>query len=524
MNAATFGRWLYDHFGRVGQRGHPDDDVKKALWALHNQVRDFYRTLAKSTRFRLAIHGRTKDVKKLQQLLPADRTALLRILNAKTRNTDISAFIRLGKLVAHATDMPAMVNNPQAEFERRLAFYATSEGQNEIKHNEAITRVLRTSVALSLRTLEVLAPADVRPEDHDPAGPAYAQIAVAMLDVAGLTKKLELIFGNRQIGETLRGNRADRIRIPAPEGNPRRRLELDKELVWALLRLTGEIRNATNHFNTKRRLLDLLRGGVLDWEKEPNPGKRRPNFAYEGARDAFGRLLDFDLKLRRQVILDELQRLKVVDYVRASNIDELFTELRQAPGMIGLTMPKFISVLRHAQNTAHADIAKSPKWLAPFAGLDLKDLSKETGGPNHFMIGVLRRLYGSGFAGWLAEKKGNAAFLAGAMNEARKLEQFRFDCYQAQEGSKGRVRYYAMPDIFAETLPIDENTTLDSLISEIHARSHERGVAASYLSRRPSQAERSHRAGQQVQAGSVRLLVRRIPAGGSGQVADGGEG
>ena len=184
VNAATFGRWLYDHFGRVGQRGHPDDDVKKALWALHNQVRDFYRTLAKSTRFRLAIHGRTKDVKKLQQLLPADRTALLRILNAKTRNTDISAFIRLGKLVAHATDMPAMVNNPQAEFERRLAFYATSEGQNEIKHNEAITRVLRTSVALSLRTLEVpLASADVRPEDHDPAGPAYAQIAVAMLDV-----------------------------------------------------------------------------------------------------------------------------------------------------------------------------------------------------------------------------------------------------------------------------------------------------------------------------------------------------
>ena len=68
--------------------------------------------------------------------------------------------------------------------------------------------------------------------------------------------------------------------------------------------------------------------------------------------------------------------------------------------------------------------SKSPKWLAPFVCLDLKDLSKETGGPNHFMIEVLRRLYGSGFAGWLAEKKGNAAFLAGAMNEARKLEQF----------------------------------------------------------------------------------------------------
>ena len=64
-----------------------------------------------------------------------------------------------------------------------------------------------------------------------------------------------------------------------------------------------------------------------------------------------------------------------------------------------------------------------------------------------------------------------------------------------------------MPDIFAETLPIDENTTLDSLISEIHARAMRRGVAASYLSRRPSQAERSHRAGQQVQAGSVRFYL-----------------
>ena len=496
VNAATFGRLLYEHFGKVLKRRSDDEEEKKALWGLHNQVRTFYRTLAKSTRFRLAIHGKAKDVEKLRQLLPADKTALLKVLNAKTQNADISALIRLGKLVAHATDIPGTVDDPQTEFERRLEHYATSEGQNEIKRNEAFARVWRTSVALSLRALQVLAPAKVDPEDHDPAGMPYAQKAVSKRDFKDPTKNLELIFGNKQIGETEPRSRLDAIRIPATDRGPRQ-LELDKELVWALLRLTGEIRNATNHFNTKRRLVELLETEILEWEEEPNPGGRQPNFAYEGARDAFRRLLDFDLTVRREVILDEFRRLKVHEYVRPSNIDKLFVEFRQAPDMIGLTMPKFMSVLRHALNTARADEVNMPNWLKPFAGLDLSNQSKQTEGPNHFIIGVLRQLYRSGFAGWLAGKQGDAACLQAAVDEVIRFKRQRFDNYQGQEREEGRERYYAMPDIFAETLLIDETTTLDSLISELHSRAmSEEALRHTYRAARGRQSDRTRRVGE----------------------------
>lgn len=496
VTSATFGGMLYDHFGAIKPTS-AGVEKNATLWALHNLVRGFYRDLANSEKFRLAISDRTRDVRKLRQLLPANKDALLSVLGGKSQNQDISALVRLGKLVAHATDIPSTADDPQAVFEQRLKLFASSDGQNEIKRNESFTRVWRTSVAFSLRSMQVLAPALKTKEnqnqfDEDPASTNYAIIATDKnADFRNLSTQISLIFGDKMVGDH---SRTQILLQAAQSDQAAKNLDYRRELLWALLRLTAEIRNATSHFNTKRRLLELLKSEILDWQQNPQPiGGRKANVGHAVARDAFNRLLDFDLKLRRQVILDEFRRLNVHEYVPKTSMDELFAELRQSPDLVGITMPKFMSVLQQAVGSAQADKTKVPQWLKLLAKLDLSNLSKQPDTANRFLIGVLRQLYDSGFAGWLAEKQGDSGFLQQAVGAVSEFKQQRFATYQEQEQKKGRPRAYAVPNLMEETLVIDETTTLDGLISELHARAmSEEALRHTYGANRDRQSDRTN--------------------------------
>jgi len=497
VQAQHFGAILYDHFGRIMAR--PDfQQYKLELWPLHNQVREFYRDLARSDRFKLATFGATRDLIKIKQLLPANRDALVRVLSGKSQNRDISELVRLGKLIAHATEMPTTIKDPQAEFERRLRELATSAGQNEIKRNESFTRVWRTAVALSLRSLEVLAPVDPNRKDKkdekwsgDPSTTDYAKhVATHDGALTRFASGLALTFGAKKFEDKSRSES-----LLTPEGSDAS-LSAEKrsaEIAWGLLRIAAEIRNATSHFNTKRRLLELLTSEILVWQEMPTDfHNRKANVGHVIARDAFNRLLAFDLKLRRRVVLDEFLRLKVQEYVSKDNLDELFVELRQSPDMIGITMPKFMSVMQNAVNIGKVDGVKVPEWLKALKSLDLSDMSKQPDTANRFKIGVLRQLYETGFASWLAQKQGNAEFLREALSEVTAFKKQRFTSYQSEASQKGRGRYYAEPTLIAETLPIDESTTLDSLIKELHAQAmRDEALRHTYKADRTLQSERT---------------------------------
>jgi hypothetical protein len=491
--SALFGRMLYEHFGRVGAQGKQDESTARELWAFHNQVRKFYRDLAGSTRFRLAVSGATKSVEKVAQLLPQDRGALLRVLQAKLRNTDVSAQIRLGKIVAHASDITREDGDPQAAFVKNLAFYATSEGQSAIKRNETFTRVWRTSVALSLRTLEVLAPVDPKLRhadgfDTDPASTRYAKDATRSSAEAALAGRLALLFGAKPVSASGQ-SRVELLMKPADAGQIAKASTPGREVLWALLRIAGEIRNGTNHFNTKRRLVSLLTRSILDWKSDPvSPDNRRATEAHEIAKTAFDALLDSDIDLRRQIVLDDFRRLKVHEYVPASSIDELFGEFARSPDGVGLTMPKFISLLGHASKTAQADGVKPPAWAAPFARLDLSNLSKAGDTANTFVIGILRHLYASGFAAWVADKQSEAGFVRKAFDDVLQFKRQRFDAYQREQAEKGRGRFYALAEAAADALFVNKDTTLDALIGELQA-----------LAMRESSVRRTYRAEAHVQ-------------------------
>ncbi|WP_322514720.1 type VI-A CRISPR-associated RNA-guided ribonuclease Cas13a [Rhodopseudomonas palustris] len=447
FSRTDIGQLLYDHFGHVLSKTHPGSKEREIVWQLHNTVRGFYQDIGRSERFTRAI--READQKKVGELLPHHKAHLLDIIRAKSQNADFSALIRLGKLIAHASDIPPDAPDLATAFTERLEYLATSDGQSEIKRNEAFTRVWRTSVALSLRTLQVLAPIDrkkPRPTDfdEDPAGKHYARAAVDDFEASRYRNLTGLIFGDKVIQAEY--PKARRDVLFSQSGNPKKDSTANREILWALLRIAGEIRNRTNHFNTKDRLLAVLEGAPVRELRDHNQGvhNRRAEEVHPDAIAAFGSLLAFDIALRRRVALDDLERLKVREFVAPSKIDDLYAEFAQTPVSAEISAPKFMSVLRHASDLCRSDDVGAPAWLSPFGALDLSGLSKITEGANHFKVGVLRQLYGSGFAAWLGSIAGDTEMLRASVQEVIAFKRQRFEAFYAKEA--GHQRHYAIAE------------------------------------------------------------------------------
>lgn len=138
---------LYEHFGPIIKRPL-DGALNRSLWRVHNALRGFYQEFARSEGYSRAMRDPVRELGKLEELLSRDHVHVLQILRAKDRNAQISALTRLGKLIAHASDLPAGTQDVNAAFAERFHFLQTSDGQNEIKRNEAFVCVWRTSVPI----------------------------------------------------------------------------------------------------------------------------------------------------------------------------------------------------------------------------------------------------------------------------------------------------------------------------------------------------------------------------------------
>jgi hypothetical protein len=482
LYASRFGAILYEHFGVILNDKTLIDKNRNDLWSLHNQVRKFYQMLGKSNRFRYAL--KDKDDKKLRQLVPADKESLLRVLGAKVRNAEFSSLIRLGKLLAHASDLTRDVTDEQSEFDRRLQFLVTSAGQSEIKRNEVFTRVWRASVALSLQTLRKWAPVSERKSarqtiDVDISSAKTAELAVRDYDKSKYESHLAIIFGDKAIAHPKNKTRKA-IFVSADE-------ERNKEVLWALLRLAGEIRNRTNHFNTKQRLLELVDGGILKVDgKPPHFAQRKGHLVHEGVLQTFEHLLRFDIAFQHQVILDDLSRLQIHSYVSGERLSNLYAEMRPGADVVDLVVPKFMSMLRQGANLAAAE-PEAPDWVKRFGSLDLTNLSKSTEGVNHFKIGVLRALYSTGFIGWLDQNRDESAFVRTAVQSVIDYKKRRVADHNEQEG-----RYYALAQSAAEETQISGVSSLRELFGILLSQTMaEEGVHRGYRTNPDQQSDRT---------------------------------
>lgn len=491
---SDFGRLLFENFKSLETDLKPkplsDDQIKTedAKWALHSKVRTFYQKIARSEKFQRAVKG--GNFEKIAQILPKNAEALLTQINVRQTNAATSELIRLGKLIVHASDLPA---NPDTEklneeFHKRLDYFATSDGQSEIKRNEAFTRVWRNAVGQTTQTLRAWVDPDSiiwnpnRDDDADFLGSLAVSRSVhkglqAQLSVSHLAAHAKLIFGSKACV----GSKA-RTQIVLSEN-----LLEQKEIVWTLLRIAGEIRNRTNHFNTRKRLQALLVDGVVKAPVTlPDIGNRG---SFETDAPSLRRLQDllqFDISLQKQVIVDGLNRIKVTSYLTKYQQNQVISQMSEDNAAPEIVTPKFIKLLRHTHNIAKNHLEDSSNPIAPFSKLDLvalgsqgRDAQPSADNPavvrpdldpvNECRLGLLRGLYTSGFEKWLAGHK--LENLKIAIEHAKSAVKFRKDQFETEN----EQYYKSVDDPSAElqtALPDDVNLTepaLNKLVDLLNA-------------------------------------------------------
>lgn len=212
------GKALFEHYARLFRNAdgtaRPLAEVKDTpLFALHQAVKDCYRGLlgrqrkdakeAKDKDKAVREKGAEASSYKVSKLLPKDAGELFARVGAMDDNRDLAAMVRLGRIIHYqasngAADTPA---EAATRFPDRALIdqsrYWTSEGQADIKRNEAYVRIWRHTLALASRTLWDWA---------DPSGASGGDIlggrSIQTLTGAGFAadayaRKLPLLFGRR---------------------------------------------------------------------------------------------------------------------------------------------------------------------------------------------------------------------------------------------------------------------------------------------------------------------------------------
>lgn len=473
FNKAWFGKKLYEHYGRLigvlkEKNAENWEDIgidKDEIRNLHNRIRDCYRRIAEGSRLRIVVKQRGdrkqyqsesdngKQYKReISKIIPKDKEHLLSCIVSRKRNVDINSYIRLGKAVAHAADLEK--GHSSEAFEDRLRFYITSAGQSEIKRNETFIRVWRTCVAFSLRTLRPWADPQRRAGATMGGDGDLLNYDLASANVAKEVLKLSKDYADKEGFEEhfethtpiILGSKDFVLPGFGDAGISRASLFRSgdvvekREVFWAMLRLAGEIRDRTIHFNTKHRLMDVLTNETL---RALEPGGQHQNFesrpgnrASEYALQKIGRLLEFDLQLEAQVLADDLNRLELPKYLPSGEREKACNLLCSGLESSETATPKFMRVLRRVEHLAQNDDTEVHSAIADFANLDLSNQSKVTKGLNHFRIGYLRLLYDRPFTVWLDQRGSDHTFIQSIIGELIKSKRERISAYGEKTGKE----------------------------------------------------------------------------------------
>ena len=189
--AGIAGSALYDHFPKVFGAGATLEQARtmSGLFALHLAVQAFYK----------AVFDR-KTVRPGH--IPRNADGLKHGMRYRRRNQDVASLVRLGKVIhyesaggGHDGQSTALDNWPDAEA-LGASRYWTSDGQTDIKRNEALVRVWRGVVAHAQRTLTDWA--DPRRQAGDVFGSgAIAAVTGCQFDAQCFAEKAGLLFGDR---------------------------------------------------------------------------------------------------------------------------------------------------------------------------------------------------------------------------------------------------------------------------------------------------------------------------------------
>lgn len=296
---------------------------KPTLFSLHEVIKATYTKLL------------NRNKRDRAHLLPANGKDLVALINQQKDNRDLAALVRLGKVIHYEAtasgdlDTPGNVIStwPMAIDASR---YWTSDGQTEIKRNEALVRVWKSTIALSARTLT-----DWCGSNGDGDVLMAMPIAVATgagFDAPAFDAKSKLLFGNR--AGLFNGSPT----VPKPEV-----LKFALE-GWAQLR--------HNSFHFKGRLGFFM--GLIDGVNK--------EISDSAMNMAVGQLWSDDQSERTSRLQAVMKSAQLEQFVTHDELQALFTSVENTkPGHSPL--PRFGRVLHRAETTWRK--AKPPLTLPP---------------------------------------------------------------------------------------------------------------------------------------------------------------
>lgn len=458
FNRELSGAILHQHFGQLRHNlpkslNIEPDNYKptQEIWNLHNGVRKFYRDLLASDRLRRAVSAATKE--DLSKIMPKDNAKLIRVLNAKKSNGQITDLIRLGRLIVHASRLPNGTQDPQKQFEAQLDYFVSSEGQSEIKRVETFVRVWRNAVGLSHRTLDVWMNAQLPTEDEtstpaqndDLFGKNRIEEIYDSLSINKFSAQLGIIFGHKSITSATGTQSRSSILTPEDEEH---KVALTQGYLW----IAQLIRNRTHHFVTRTELVAAITGAM---QHIPQP-----------AKDRFAALLHFDQSLKATMLADRLTAIGAGKFLETDQIKTVGHLLAKGQETAGSPTPKYMSVLRRVADLAKNEDVSLPSNLTMLSKLNVEDYAAQKEGANTFRVEFLRLLYSSGFNSWLDDRDKNQASVSKAITAT--IDAVINRKTAAQEKKK---RFYMDVQTWLEDLSDEERSDLEAFSSALSAKS-----------------------------------------------------
>ncbi len=418
-------RAQYAHvFGNVSI---PDAKKQEGLFALHEAVKAYYKGLLKR-------HKKGQDILKI---LPKNNDELIELIEKKQENRELNHLIRLGKIIhyqagrnqADAADTTAaVISHWPNEAEVENSYYWGSDGQAEIKRNEAFVRIWRHVLSLMQRTATDWAD----PENKQGKDILDSKIIEAVTGVNfrrdAFNKKFKLLFGSR----------ADII-LPLNTENDDSR----KAILWAALKGLSSLRNGSFHFKGLGNFsyaLQTLNPSVLGKrvveENSKKPADKRlfvpPSSELDQGRDAMARLWNQDVSGRRQRLIDTLRAADVEHFLKECQAEKLIDSLAADTTPL-LALPRFNRIIKRANDTSPKTLPKpvnrkimeeSPALRCQYICLKLlyersfrEHLDKYTNNPK---ADELKIYYITNFNKYINEAAGRATDAAININGGRK--------------------------------------------------------------------------------------------------------
>ena len=332
---------LYAHYKTVFGDVSIEEAKEKHLdvFAVHEMVKSAYKGILQRKKFKL----------------PRCRDELYRLILNRQKNQNIAQLVRLGKVIHYTSKTKVMDQRLDDEVILNSKYWL-SDGQAEIKRNEALVRVWKQTVSLANHSLCLWA------DKHDGSdiftGKPNSHIRVTDKHLEAQAKKL---FGDRKD-----------IAIPSSV-NPR-------ELLEYAITAWKNVRNNSFHFKNQNEFFKAIKNIQNSDENGQN------------VKDFIDNLWIQDNKNQAKRVKDSLEALKCHHYIEPKKLRCLYNAV-QNPAEASLPLSRFNRVLENNTNNK--------------LGMKLPEPARERNLQKNAALrcryGILKLLYERSFPKWITD-------------------------------------------------------------------------------------------------------------------------